>query len=73
MVQIIQQYDNCVGEANTKYLENEIKQGLVTVLDTSFKIPSIEFGIYYRKDNTSVELRNLIKKIKKEFNYNKSL
>ena len=68
MAQIIQQYDNCVGEANTKYLEKEIEEKLVTVLDTEFKLPSLEFGIYYRKDNSSKELKNLIKIVKKHFN-----
>ena len=68
MSQIIQEYDNCVGEANTKYLEKEINNKLFTVLNTDFKIPSAEIGIYYRKDNSSKELKNLIKIIKKKFN-----
>lgn len=67
MAQIIQEYDNCVGEANCKYLEKEIERGMFTVLDTDFKLPSTEVGIYYRKDNTSAELRNLIKVIKEKF------
>lgn len=67
MAQIIQEYDNCVGEANCMYLEKEINSGMVTVLDTEFKLPSIEIGIYYRKDNSSAELKNLIKVIKKRF------
>lgn len=69
--QIIQEYDNCVGEANSIYLQKEIKNKLFTVLDTDFKIPSTEIGIYYRKDNSSLELKKLIKIIKKNFNYNK--
>lgn len=68
MSQIIQEYNNCVGEANTKYLEKEINQKLFTVLKTEFKIPSAEIGIYYRKDNSSKELKNLIKIIKRKFN-----
>ena len=68
MSDIIQKYDNCVGEANTKYMRQEITQGLVSVLDTNFKISPIEFGIYYRKDNSSKELKSLIKIIKKNFN-----
>lgn len=68
MSQIIQEYDNCVGEANLKYLEKEINQKLVTVLDTSFKLPEVEVGIYYRKDSTSKALRNLIKIIKNNYN-----
>lgn len=71
MSQIIQEYDNCVGEANGIYLQKEIEDKVFTVLDTDFKIPSTEFGIYYRKDNSSVELKKLIKSIKRKFNYNK--
>lgn len=73
MSQIIQDYDNCVGEANQLYLEKEIKNKLFTVLDTDFKLPTTEIGIYYRKDNTSAELKKLIKQIKNRFNYNKKL
>ena len=68
MAQIIQEFDNCVGEANCLYLKNEIENGLVSVVDTEFKIPSNEIGIYYRRDNSSVELKNLIRIIKKKFN-----
>ena len=68
MSQIIQEYDNCVGEANTTYLKKEIENKLFTVLDTDFKIPSLEIGIYYKKDNNSKELKNLIKIIRKNFN-----
>ena len=71
MSQIIQQYDNCVGIANCKYLAKEIEQKQFCVLDTDFKIPSTEIGIYYRKDNSSIELKNLVKIIKNNFNYNK--
>ena len=67
VAQIIQQYDNCVGIANCMYLENEIKNNLFTVLNTNFEIPSTEIGIYYRKDNSSIELKKLIKIIKKRF------
>lgn len=73
MAQIIQEYENCVGVANCLYLANEIEEKKVTVLNTEFKIPSTEIGIYYRKDNTKLELRNLIKIIKKNFSYNKML
>jgi DNA-binding transcriptional LysR family regulator len=67
MVQIIKDYNNCVGEANCLYLEKEIANKEVEVLDTAFKIPSSEIGIYYRKDNSSAELKKLIKIIKKRF------
>ena len=71
MAQIIQQYDNCVGIANCKYLSQEIQEKLFTELNTEFKIPSTEIGIYYRRDYSSNELKNLIKIIKNNFNYNK--
>lgn len=67
MAQIIQEYDNCVGEANCLYLKKEIDEKLFTVLDTDFEIPKTEIGIYYRKDSSSKELRSLIKIIKKIF------
>lgn len=73
MSQIVQEYDNCVGIANCKYLDKEIKENKFTVLNTDFEIPSTEIGIYYRKDNSSIELKNLIKIIKNNFNYNKKL
>lgn len=73
MSQIVQDYDNCVGIANCKYLAKEISENKFTVLNTDFKIPSTEIGIYYRKDNSSIELKNLIKIIKNNFNYNKKL
>ena len=67
MLQIIQDYNNCVGEANCLYLEKEIANKEVTVLNTDFEIPSTEIGIYYRRDNSSAELKKLIKIIKKRF------
>lgn len=67
MLQIIKEYDNCVGEANCLYLENEIANKEVAVLNTEFKIPSTEIGIYYRKDNSSAEVKKLIKIIKNKF------
>ncbi len=73
MSNIIQQYDDCVGEANCKYFENEISNNLVSVLKTEFEIPPVELGIYYRKDNASSELKDLIKKIQFKWNYNKKL
>ncbi|MBQ3408411.1 MAG: LysR family transcriptional regulator [Clostridia bacterium] len=65
MSQIVQEYDNCVGIANSMYLHKEIEQGVFSILDTDFKIPPTEMGIYYRKDNSSAELKNLIKTIRK--------
>ena len=68
MSQIIQEYDNCVGIANGKYLAKEIKRGDFSVLHTDFEIPPTEMGIYYRKDNSSTALKALIKIIKKNYN-----
>lgn len=68
MSQIVQEYDNCVGIANSKYLSKEIKEGAFSVLSTDFDIPPTEMGIYYRKDNSSTALKTLIKIIKKNYN-----
>lgn len=68
MSQIVQEYDNCVGIANSKYLSKEIEHKMFTVLDIDFKIPPTEMGIYYRRDNSSVELKRLIEIIKKNYN-----
>jgi len=68
MSQIVQEYDNCVGIANSLYLSKEIKQGVFSILDIDFKIPTTEMGIYYRKDNSSAELKMLIKIIKDFWN-----
>ena len=67
MSQIVQDYDNCVGIANSMYLAKEIEQGTFSVLDIDFKIPPTEMGIYYRKDNSSAELKNLIKIIREHW------
>lgn len=64
MSQIVQEYDNCIGIANSMYLKKEIEQGVFSVLDSAFKISPTEMGIYYRKDNSSAELKMLIKTIK---------
>lgn len=67
MLQIIKDYNDCIGEANCLYLEKEILNKEIAVLNTTFKIPTTEIGIYYRKDNTSAELKKLIKIIKNRF------
>ena len=80
MSQIIQEFDDCVGIANSMYLAKELEKGLYTVLDVDFEISPIEIGIYYRKDNSSTELKNLVKelkdflnKTKRNNNYNKMI
>ena len=67
MAQIVQEYDDCVGIANSMYLAKEVEQGAFSVLDVDFKIPPTEMGIYYRKDNSSAELKSLIKIIKEHW------
>lgn len=64
MSQIVQEFDNCVGIANSMYLAKEIENKAFSVLDIAFKIPPTEMGIYYRKDNSSLELKKLVKEIK---------
>ena len=67
MAQIVQEYDNCVGIANSLYLAKELENKTFSVLDVAFKIPPTEMGLYYRKDNSSVELKNLVKIIRDYF------
>ena len=67
MAQIVQEYDNCVGIANSMYLAKEIEQNMFSVLDIDFKIPPTEMGIYYRKENSSAELKSLTKIIKEHW------
>lgn len=64
MSQIIQEYDNCVAIANGMYLAKEIENKVFSVLDIGFKIPATEMGLYYRVDNSSMELKKLIKTIR---------
>jgi len=64
---IVQEYDNCIGIANSKYLTEELKQNKFCLLDIDFEIPPTEFGIYYRRENSSMELKELVKIIKKNF------
>lgn len=71
MSQIVQEYDNCVGIANSMYLAKEIKQGAFSILDVDFEITPTEMGIYYRKDNSSAELKSLVKIIKDFWNKTK--
>ena len=60
----------CIGKVEEVYEKSlkEIENKMFSVIDIDFKIPSTEIGIYYRKDNSSVELRNFVKVIKKRFN-----
>ena len=71
MSQIVQEYDNCIGIANSLYLAKEIEQGTFSILDVDFNIPPTEMGIYYRRDNSSAELKMLVKIIKEFWNKNK--
>jgi len=78
MSQIIQDRADCVGIANSLYLAKEIARKEFSILDVDFEIPPTEMGIYYRKDNNSSELRNLVKIIVKSWNsllnnYNKMI
>ena len=41
----------------------EIAKKDFSVLDINFEIPPTEMGIYYRRDNSSAELRSLVKTI----------
>lgn len=69
MCNIIENHD-CIGLVNKDYIKEEIEKNKVTLLNTDFKIPSTEFGIYIQKNNTFPELKKFINIIKNKFNYN---
>ena len=66
MLNIIEKHD-CIGLVNKNYIKQEIEDGKVTVLNTEFKIPPTEFGIYVQRNNMSSNLNNFIKILKNEF------
>ena len=69
MCNIIENHD-CIGLINKAYIGEKIEKNKVTILNTDFRIPSTEFGIYIQKNNTFPELKKFIKIIKNKFDHN---
>lgn len=67
MSNIIQKYDNCIGLVNKNYIQEELKENKVSILNTNFQIPSTEFGIYVHKNNIFPDLKRFIKILKNNF------
>ena len=69
MCNIIENHD-CIGLINKAYIREKIEKNKVTILNTDFRIPSTEFGIYIQKNNTFPELKKFIKIVKNKFDHN---
>ena len=46
-----------------EYVENELLNKKLRVLDTGFKLLESEYGIYYKENKNDKEILNLIKKL----------
>ncbi len=47
-----------------EYVEKELSNSELSVLDVGFTLPNAEYGIYYNVNNNFKELKNLIKVLK---------
>lgn len=56
-----------VGAISKQFIQKEIDEGIFKVLDTDFKLPKVDFGIYYNTDAKSKELDSYIKLVKADF------
>ena len=66
MSNIIQKHD-CIGFVNQKYIEKDVKEGRVNIINTKFTIPPTEYGIYVHKTSKTRELKQFINVLKKNF------
>ena len=67
ITEIIKSNDG-IGLVTKEYVNQEIEQNNLYILNTSFKIKPVEFGIYINTENKFEELNKFIKIIKKYFN-----
>lgn len=63
--------EDSIGIITKEYIQDDLKENKICELNTDFKLPPLEFGIYLNKNNKFDELSSLIRIIKKEFSYNK--
>lgn len=59
--------ENAIGAISKEFIKEEIDGGVFKILDTNFKLPKVEFGLYYNKANQFEELDNFINLIKQDF------
>lgn len=63
--------EDSIGIITKEYIQDDLKENKICELNTDFKLPPLEFGIYLNKNNKFDELSSLIRIIKKEFLNNK--
>ncbi len=56
-----------IGLASENYICHELKSGQLSKVQTEFKIPPIDFGIYVNKSNITNELKLLVNTLKKAY------
>ena len=59
--------ENGIGTISKEYIKKELDEGIFKILDTDFKLPKVEYGLYYNKANKFEELDNFINLIKHDF------
>ena len=59
--------ENGIGAISKEFIKKELDEGIFKILDTDFKLPKVEFGLYYNKSNKFEELDNFINLIKHDF------
>ncbi len=66
MLEILKTEDS-IGVITKEYIQNELRENKISILNTDFNLKPLEFGIYLNKNNKFNELNTLVKIIKKEF------
>ena len=59
--------ENGIGAISKEFIKKELDEGIFKILDTDFKLPRVEFGLYYNRANKFEELDNFINVIKQDF------
>ena len=59
--------EDSIGIITKEYIQDELKENKLALLETDFELEPMEFGIYINIDNKFKELKDLIKVMKKEF------
>ena len=59
--------ENGIGAISKEFIQKELDEGVFKVLDIDFKLPKVEFGLYYNKTAKFEELDKFINIIKQDF------
>lgn len=66
ILEVVKKSDG-IGLITKEFLTEELQNADIKILETEFKIQSVEFGIYINKNNKFQELKKFIKVIKEYF------